>query len=240
MTLVRSFLGVYRLVLRHQLTRGRVILVVAATGFMGLMGLTVLRNADDPYEAAVRFVAVVGLGLILPVISLLLGSSAMGEWYDDETLVYVWLRPVRRVVIAAAATAAAWTVTIPMNLLPMVVAVVTAGEPGDGALSGAVVATFMVTLAYTAVFVVLGITFRRPLAIGLIYIFIWEFFVSRGAAGAARLSINSYGASILARSTEIDLTFGDRAAWATTAVPLSVAAVAIGLSTLRLQRMEVA
>lgn len=240
MTALRSFSAVYGLVLRHLVTRGRVILVVAATAFMGLIGLAVLRNATNPSEEVVRFVAVLGLGLVLPVISLLLGSSAMGEWFDDETLVYVWLRPVRRTVIAAAATAAAWTVAIPMNLVPMITAVVTAGEPGDGVLSGVILATIMVTLAYTAVFVVLGITFRRPLAIGLIYVFIWEFFVSRAADGAARLSINSYGASILARLTGIELTFGERAAWATTVVPLGVTAVAIALSALRLQRMEVA
>ncbi|MBT8241755.1 MAG: hypothetical protein KJN63_11055 [Acidimicrobiia bacterium] len=142
--------------------------------------------------------------------------------------------------IGAAAIAAAITVAVPANLLPMVAAVTMAQQTGDGVLLGTVGATVLVTLAYTAVFTVLGIVVRKPLAFGLIYIFIWEFFVSRAADGAARLSINSYGASMLSRASDIPLDFAGRAEWATTAVPVAITVVAIALATLRLQRMEVA
>jgi ABC-2 type transport system permease protein len=78
------------------------------------------------------------------------------------------------------------------------------------------------------------------LAFGLIYIFIWEFFVARGAPGAARLSINSYGASVLARVSELSVPFDGRAEWATLAVPLGITVVAVLLAAIRLQRMDVA
>ncbi len=234
-----SFLAIYKLVLRHQLTRGRVILVGLAIALSGLLGF-LFRNDADTKEVVVGFVSVAGLGLIIPVISLLLGSGAMGDWHNDETLVYVWLRPVRRITIAAGAIAAAITVAIPANLLPMVAAVVMSQEAGGGVLSGTVQATVLVTLAYTAIFTVLGLVVRKPLAFGLIYIFIWEFFISRAADGAARLSINSYGASMLSQATDVSLDFAGRAEWATTFVPVAITAVAIGLAALRLQRMEVA
>ncbi len=236
---MKSFLAIYKLVLRHQLTRGRVILIGLAIALCGLLGF-LFRNDGDTKSVTVGFVSVAGLGLIIPVISLLLGSGAMGDWHNDETLVYVWLRPVRRLVIGAGAIAAAITVAVPANLLPMIAAVTMAQQTGEGVLSGTIRATVLVTLAYTSVFTVLGIVVRKPLAFGLIYIFIWEFFVSRAADGAARLSINSYGASMLSRATDISLDFAGRAEWATNVVPITITVVATGLAALRLQRMEVA
>ncbi|MGI9610586.1 MAG: hypothetical protein ACR2NL_09875 [Acidimicrobiia bacterium] len=236
---MRSFLAVYKLVLRHQLTRGRLTLIGLAIALCGLLGFF-FRTDSDTKQVVVDFVSIAGLGLIIPVISLLLGSGAMGDWYNDETLVYVWLRPVRRLVIAAGAIAAAITVAIPANLLPMMAAVVMSQETGGGVLWGTVRATVLVTLAYTAVFTVLGLLIRKPLAFGLIYIFIWEFFISRAADGAARLSINSYGASMLSRATDVSLDFAGRAEWATNVVPAAIAIAAIGLAAFRLQRMEVA
>lgn len=237
---MQQFFAIYRLVLRHQITRGRAVLIGAITAGCILIGATVLRNVSDPTEATVIFVFRLGLGLTIPVVSLMLGSRAMGEWYDDETLVYVWLRPVRRSIIALAAIAAALSISIPANLLPMVATVLATGEIGNGVLSGTVAATTLITIPYTAAFVVLGITVKRPLAFGLIYVFIWEFFISRGAEGAARLSINSYGSTILSNATGIPLTFADRAEWATTAIPAAITIIAVLLATLRLQRMEVA
>ncbi len=215
------------------------ILIGLAIGVSGLLGF-LFRDDGDAKQVTVGFVAVAGLGLIIPVISLLLGSGAMGDWHNDETLVYVWLRPVRRLVIAAGAIAAAITVAIPANLLPMVAAVTMAQQTGEGVLSGTVRATLLVTLTYTSVFTLLGIVVRKPLAVGLIYIFIWEFFISRAADGAARLSINSYGASILSRASDVALPFAGRAEWATNVVPAAITVIAIGLAALRLQRMEVA
>ncbi len=235
---MNSFVAIYRLVLKHQLTRARIILVGIATAVAAFVGF-LFRNDFDATGSLVTFISVAGLGLIIPVISLLLGSGAMGDWYNDETLVYVWLRPVRRSIVAAAAIAAAITVAIPANLIPMVAAVI-ASQQTSAALWGTVLATVMVTLAYTAAFGLLGILVRKPLPFGLIYIFVWEFFISRGAPGAARLSINSYGASILSRATDVALDFAGRAEWATTAVPLGVTVIAVLLAGVRLQRMDVA
>ncbi|NNE94457.1 MAG: hypothetical protein HKN24_00330 [Acidimicrobiales bacterium] len=234
-----SFLAIYRLVLRHQLTRGRIILITVAIGLSGLLGF-LIRNDGDARSAIVAFVSVAGLGLIIPVISLLLGGGAMGDWHNDETMVYVWLRPVRRLVVAAGAVAAAATVAIPANLLPMVAAVVLSQQAGDGVLWATTAATITVTVAYVAVFTLLGLLVRKPLPFGLIYIFIWEFFISRAADGAARFSINSYGASMLSRATDVSLDFAGRAEWATIVIPAAIIVVAVGLAAVRLQRMEVA
>ena len=122
----------------------------------------------------------------------------------------------------------------------MVAAVLMSGEAGGGVLRGAITSTMAITVAYTAVFTLLGLLVRRPLPFGLIYVFVWELFISRTAEGAQRLSINSYGASMLSRATDIPLIFAGRSATASLIVPIAVALAAVALSGLRLDRMEVA
>ncbi len=236
---MNQFLAIYKLVLKHQVTRGRVILVVLATVLFAVLG-RIARGESDPTETVVGVLALLGQGLIIPVICLLLGSGSMGDWHNDETLVYVWLRPVRRIIVAAAATAAAITVAIPATVLPMVAAVAMSGEVGNGVLRGTITSTLAITVAYTAVFTLLGLLVRKPLPFGLIYVFVWELFISRTAEGAQRLSINSYGASMLSRATDISLDFAGRGQTATIIVPVAVALAAIALSSARLNRMEVA
>ncbi len=236
---MNQFLAIYKLVLKHQVTRGRVILIILATALFAILG-RIARGEPDPTEAVVEILALLGQGLIIPVICLLLGSGSMGDWHNDETLVYVWLRPVRRIVVAAAATAAAITVTIPATVLPMLAAVILSGETGGGVLWGTLASTFSITIAYTAVFTLLGLLVRKPLPFGLIYVFVWELFISRTAEGAQRLSINSYGASMLSRATDVSLDFAGRSETATLIVPIAVTLVAVALSAARLERMEVA
>ena len=181
-----------------------------------------------------------GLGLVVPVVALVLGSAALGTWVDDETLVYVWLRPVARTTIAAAAVAAAATVVIPM----LVIALGTMAAIGSSFDADVMLATLTSSavggLAYVSVFVAVGLVVRRALILGLVYVFIWEFFVARAGAGAARLSINSYAASLLSHYSGEDIRLGERALSSSWIVLLAVTAVGIAVSTWRLSRANVA
>lgn len=234
-----AFMALYQLVLRHQVTRGRVALFGAIAALSVLLGWVVGRNSDDRVEDAVNLVSAIGLGLIVPVVALVLGSAALGNWIDDETLVYVWLRPVKRSVVAAAATLASLTVAIPVVSGSLMI-MAALGSGGDG---GAILATAVSTAlggaAYTALFVALGLVIKRALLWGLVYVFIWEFFVARAGAGAARLSINSYAASILARIGDVDIRLADRGLTTSYIVLFAVTAVALGFTTWRLNRANV-
>ena len=44
-----------------------------------------------------------GLTVLVPVVALVFSSSTLGDLVDDKTLVYIWLRPVNRLTVAAAA-----------------------------------------------------------------------------------------------------------------------------------------
>jgi ABC-2 type transport system permease protein len=112
---------------------------------------------------------------------------------------------------------------------------------GDaGAIIGAAVATALGGLAYTALFVLVGLVVKRALVFGLVYVFIWEFFVARAGAGAARLSINSYASSLLADFSGIEIRLADRGTVSSYIVLAAVSAVAVALTTWRLNNSNVA
>lgn len=237
-----AFLAIYRLVLKHQLTKGRLalfaVVAVIAVGIAWLFQRNL--DEDETVEAAAFFVDGFGLGLVAPVIGLVLGSAALGTWRDDETMVYVWLRPVSRWVIGLAGTLAALTVTLPASVIPMTVAA-GIGTDWDGEIIRAsAISMSLASVAYTALFVLLGLVIKRALVWGLVYVFIWEFFIARGAAGAARLSINSYAKDVLAEASGADIGFVDISTLYSYLVPILVAALAVGLTTLRLRTTDVA
>lgn len=237
-----AVVALYRLVLRHQLTRGRVFLfgtIVAGCTLLGWI-LTHAGSDADRAEATVAVISALGLGLVVPVVALVLGSASLGTWVDDETLVYVWLRPVARWRIAVASVAASVTVAVPITAMALgLLAAIGSGVAGD-VLTGTIVSAALGGLAYVSVFVLVGLLIRRALLWGLVYVFVWEFFVARAGAGAARLSINSYAASLLAHYSGQEIRLADRALSSSYIVLIAVSVVAAALTTWRLRQANVA
>ena len=233
--------GLYRLLLRQQLTRGRAILATLMSGLAVFVTFLIARNTGpDRIEVTVRFLSVFGLGLMVPILSLVLASSSLGQLVEDQTLVYLWLRPNPRWMLALAAWLASATVAVPVSVVPLTVAAAV-GSGGDGATIGAAAASMALgAVAYTGVFTLVGLMVRRSLIGGLVYLFIWELFVARVGQGAARLSINTYPASVLAKLTDIELPLAERQLGYGIAVPIVVATVAVALTAWRLAHTDVA
>lgn len=232
---MRGFLATYQLVLNQLMTRARLFGALGVLAVSMLIAFAALR--DGSTRATVEFLHGFGLSLVAPVGALLIGASVFGDMRDDETLVYIWLRAASRASIVLGAMAAAMVVALPTIVLPMVAV----AYIGRGDVVWATFQAFVLAgLAYTSLFVLAGLVVRRTLLWGLLYIFIWEFFVARGGFGAARLSINTYPTSLLARETGVQLALAERSALASGLVPLAVTAVCTLLAIWRLRTMRIA
>lgn len=240
MTLAALY-GLYRLLLRQQLTKGRAVLATLLSGLAVLVTFLIARNADaDQVEITVRFLSLFGLGLMVPILSLVLASSSLGQLVEDQTLVYLWLRPNPRWTLAMAAWGASLSVALPVAVIPLTLAAAV-GSGGNGRAVWAVaVAMALGVVAYTGLFTLIGVLIRRSLIWGLVYLFIWELFVARVGQGAARLSINTYPASVLAHLTGFELPLAERSLGYGIAVPIVAALIAVALTTWRLARANVA
>lgn len=231
--------AIYQLVLRHQVSRNRLIVMAITFTLFMLAGVLVATNSEADSSTMIDIVATIGLSIAVPIVSLVFASAAIGEWIDDETLVYIWLRPISRVQIAIAATAACLTVAFPTTVITMTAAAAIGSGFEADVMIGAAVSTGLTTMAYTALFVALGALTRWALISGFVYIFVWETTIARFGDGLARLSIRSYGASALHHITDVAVDLGNRSVWASYVIPLAILGAGVGLTTLILETKDV-
>jgi ABC-2 type transport system permease protein len=173
------------------------------------------------------------------VTTLVFASAALGDFIEDGTMVYLWLRPVSRWKLAVASAAASFTVVLPLVLVPLAVAAAATGKGGDLVI-GTIVSATVGIAAYTGLFVTLGVRVKRSLLWGLIYIFIWEGFVARAGETASRLAICSYTRSILSNATGYELELADVSTAFSYIVPIAVLLLSLAYASHRLQVQDVA
>jgi ABC-2 type transport system permease protein len=234
--------SLYRLVLRTQATRGR-LLTLGAIGLIGILASIAVATADtssgsSATQRAVELIEGFGLSFLVPISALVMASASLGDFREDESLVYLWLRPVAAWRIIVAALAASVSVTLPLTVVPLVISAAIAS--GDGAVvGGTALSVTVAVIAYATVFLALGLRTHRAMLWGLVYVLLWEGFISR-AGGAARLSISNYTRSILTHVTDTELDLAESSLVAGIVIPLAVAVVAFAYAWRRFRRQDVA
>jgi ABC-2 type transport system permease protein len=235
-------IAVYRLVLRSQATRGRLL----GLGALGLLAVVIgvaegSRAADSAVAFTIGIDVVRGFGLavLVPVVALVFASAALGEPREDRTLVYLWLRPLPRWQLAAAAGAASLTVTLPLVVAPLVAGVLLSGA-GSGLVVATAASTGVAAVAYCGLFLLLGLVVPRALPVGLLYVVLWEGVVGSLGATAERLAVRPYAETVLLHLADPGLTRGEPNVTAAVVVPLLAGVVAVALAGRALSRQEVA
>lgn len=240
-TAPRTIAIVYRLLLLQLVTRGR-LLALSAVG-LAVAGVAWAVGAadgiDDPLEAAVQVISNLGFAVLVPVVALVFASASLGDAREDGTLVYLWLRPMDRWPVVVGAWLAAITVSLPLTVIPLGVAALLAGG-GAELLTATTLAAVVGVVAYSALFVLLGLVVKNSIVWGLGYVLVWEGIVAAFGSFAAKLAIRGYTRSILTSVTDVDLDLGDLPLAAGIVVPLLAAAVALALASLRLRDLDVA
>lgn len=137
------------------------------------------------------------ISTVLPVAALLLATATLGDEVEDQTLVYLALKPIPRWQIALPKLAA--------TLVAVAVPVVTGGIISSLFLSNADVGTSLLTGAgifvgaavYSALFGWGGLASRQAIAFGLGYVFLWEFSISGLFSGLRFVSVRQYSLGVI-------------------------------------------
>jgi ABC-2 type transport system permease protein len=183
------------------------------------------------------------VGTLLPLAALVFGTTAFGGEVDDGTLVYLLVKPIARWQVLLSKYVVAVTSTLavmaPAILLPWLLVrapELPAATPWAflaGAAAGAVL--------YSALFVMIGITTRRSLVIGLFYIIALESVLSRSLEGIKSLSVREFVVTIAQHvggsDLLLDATVSLGTVWTVGGVLL---AATLGFAMVKLGRMEVA
>jgi ABC-type transport system involved in multi-copper enzyme maturation permease subunit len=120
------------------------------------------------------------LRFIVPVLGVFYGTSLIADEVEDKTITYLFTRPIRRGAVLLGKYFAYRACTV-FVVLPSVIIVYLCIVPVRGSLGGSFIDLVkdLVLLgiglaAYGALFAFIGAKFKRPLLIGLIFIFGWE------------------------------------------------------------------
>jgi len=154
---------------------------------LGWLASALGADTDDWFEPVV-----IGLGLavVLPIMTLIIGTGVLGSEIDDGTIVHILAKPLPRREIILAKLVVSWLVSWLVCGVPLAI---TGFMAGSSRLAlGLFVGAGVGALAYSALFLVLSLLTRRPVLIGLIYVVLWEGVLGNVLKGTRALSVQQY------------------------------------------------
>jgi ABC-2 type transport system permease protein len=227
-----------------QLLAGRRLLIVPLVALPLVLPAVFAAGADtDPTTFMLDLFRQFVLPVLLPVVSLVFSTSAVGAELRDGTVTNILLKPLPRPAILGAKYLAAVLATL-LVLLPATVAahlIVAGGLGSTDLLVGMVLASMVGALAYCALGLLLSLLMARAVLVGLVYALLWEGAVVSVAPSASSLSIRGYTEGVLAAvlsggGVDFTVRLGPVSASVLAAV---VTLAALGLAVLRLERMDI-
>ena len=179
---------------------------------------------------------------IVPLIGLILGTTAIGAEIDDGTVVHLLAKPVGRGWIILAKMLVAGTAGLALcGTSVLVTGLLLVRLDAPGLLVGMLVGTVVSVVAYTAIFVALSVWTGRALIAGLAYVLLWEGSIASLFAGTRLLSVREYGLAVAAGIAGPEAGTLSRDVPLVTGLALAavVAIAAFVLASRRLARFEI-
>jgi ABC-2 type transport system permease protein len=184
---------------------------------------------------------------VLPIVALAVATAAFGNELSDRTLANLTLTPLPYWRIALPKLLASITVGAPALVTGTFGSVLLAFHlvplPGAGrAATAASLAMAAGMVLYSIVFLWAGLVTSHPLALGLLYVFVWEGLFGTFVNGIKYLSVRQYTLGILKALDGSRFAGADRHLLGSTAAIAGALLVAVGFGLLvlrRLQRMDV-
>ena len=113
-------------------------------------------------------------------------------------------------------------------------------DAGNSVITSTIVTSILAVLAYSSLFVILGLIVKNPVLWGLAYIFIWEAIVASFAKPAAALAVSGYSRAIITGRTNVEFDYLFDPSQSVSILMLIIITIAgIALSSARLNRLEV-
>ncbi|HEY1704061.1 MAG TPA: ABC transporter permease subunit [Trebonia sp.] len=162
-----------------------------------LIALTLVLRRSHPVGATWpdNVLGNMGFSVLLPLTALIIGTGVLGAEIDDGSAIHLLATPVRRTAIVLTKFAVAALLTMLFAAVPELIAGLLA--PNSAGLAWALfVGALARSVIYTAVFVMASVLTTRAIAVGLLYVLIWEALLSNLVGGVRILSIAHYSLGV--------------------------------------------
>jgi len=188
------------------------------------------------------------LQVVLIFVTLVNATALIREEIDDNTLPFLLTRPISKPAMVVY-TYFGYLVAVLVVLIPPIIVAYGITEAYDGlafttdldVLWGFLATTILGSAAYGALFLFISVSFRRPLAVGLLIGFIWESGVDSIPGDVPKLSVIHYLKTILKDVVAIGPLGGyssDLSAGAAAGVLIALSITMVILSAFVFQQME--
>ncbi|MFI0977947.1 ABC transporter permease [Streptomyces sp. NPDC021093] len=190
---------VARLTYRALLGRRRaaILFVLPALLIVIAVAVRVLVGVDDGVAANV--LGGFALATMVPLIGVIAGTGAIGPEIDDGSIVYLLSKPVKRPTIISTKLIVAIAVTMAFSAIPTFIAGLILNGNGGQIAIAYTIAALVASVAYSAVFLLLGTVSRHAVVFGLVYALVWEALFGSLVPGARTLSIQQWALSLAER-----------------------------------------
>ncbi|MFE0421297.1 ABC transporter permease [Streptomyces sp. NPDC058953] len=216
---------VARLTYRAVLGRRRAAILFILPGLLLLIAAAVrgFHGADD--QVANDLLAGFAIATMVPLIGVIAGTGAIGPEIDDGSIVYLLAKPVKRPTIILTKLIVAIAVTMAFSAIPTLIAGFILNGNGQQIAIAYTVAALFGSIAYSALFLLIGTVSRNAVVIGLIYALVWEGVFGSLIEGAKTLSVQQWSLA-LAERIAADGMVGSAVGLPAAIVLLTVATVA--------------
>ncbi|MFD7313861.1 ABC transporter permease [Streptomyces sp. NPDC056652] len=181
----RALLGRRRAAILFVLPALLILIAAAVRGFRGL---------DD--QVASDVLGGFALATMVPLIGVIAGTGAIGPEIDDGSIVYLLSKPVKRSTIIVTKLIVAIAVTMAFSAIPTFIAGYILNGNGQQIAIAYTVAALVASIAYSALFLLLGTVSRHAVVIGLVYALVWETLFGSLVAGARTLSVQQWSLAL--------------------------------------------
>ncbi|MBT2526698.1 ABC transporter permease [Streptomyces sp. ISL-99] len=190
---------VARLTYRALLGRRRaaILFVLPALLIAIAVSVRLLAGADD--QIASDVLGGFAIATMVPLIGVIAGTGAIGPEIDDGSIVYLLAKPVKRPTIIFTKLIVAIAVTMAFSAIPTFVAGLILNGNGGQIAIAYTVAALVASIAYSAIFLLLGTVSRHAVVFGLVYALVWETLFGSLVPGARTLSVQQWALSLAER-----------------------------------------
>ncbi|MFC8665252.1 MULTISPECIES: ABC transporter permease [Streptomyces] len=194
----RGLLGRRRALILGALPALLIVISVAVRGFTG---------ADD--QVASDVLGGFALATMVPIIGVIAGTGAIGPEIDDGSVVYLLAKPVKRPTIIFTKLIVAIAVTMAFSAIPTFLAGMILNGNGQQIAVAYTVAALVASIAYAAMFLLLGTITRHAVVFGLVYALVWEALFGSLVSGARTLSVQQWSLAVAQKVSGGDLVTSD-------------------------------
>ncbi|TDC69982.1 ABC transporter permease [Actinomadura sp. GC306] len=225
---------------RAMLGRKRALLLLGLPLLLLVLSLLLRATGNNDLTLSSHVLQNFGLATLLPLLALIAGTGVIAPEIDDGQIMYVLTKPIPREVIVVTKLVVAITLVTLFAVVPTLLAgLILVGTTAQVTPAFAI-GILVGGIAYSAVFVALGVLSRNAVTIGLLYALVWETLLGSFAPGAKSASVQQWSLSVADALTDASMVTSTVGLPVAITMLVVVTLVAAFLATFRLRSLPVA